>query len=77
MFALSRRLVAALLSRLKEFRPPEDPFADPDAAVREPRRGSPAGRSSAVALAEPELRQRVGAIGTNGLRSRHTDPYDG
>jgi hypothetical protein len=53
-----RRIVAALLGKLPPFSPPEDPYA----AVREPRRRTPGGRSSAVALAEPEPRRRVRAV---------------
>jgi hypothetical protein len=72
MFQFVRRVVAALLNRLRPFSPPEDPYA----AVREPRRRNPSGRSSAVALAEPELRKRVRAGGTSGNLS-HPDSYEG
>ena len=64
MFQFVRRVFAALLNRLRPFSPPEDPLA----AVREPRRRNPGGRSSAVALAEPEPRQRVGAGGISETR---------
>jgi hypothetical protein len=50
MFKFLRRVVVALLNRFRPFRPPQDPYA----AVREPRRRNPGGRSSAVAVAEPE-----------------------
>jgi hypothetical protein len=68
MFQFVQRIVAALLNRLKPFSPPEDPYV----AVREPRRRNPGGRSSAVALAEPEPAGRVRAVGTaeTGRRNR-------
>jgi hypothetical protein len=64
MFELIRRMVAALVNRFRPFNPPEDPYA----AVREPRRGNPSGRSAAVAVAEPERPIRVRAIGASGTR---------
>jgi hypothetical protein len=64
MIELIRRMVAALLHRFRPFNPPEDPYA----AVREPRRPNPSGRSSAVAVAEPELPIQVRAIGASGTR---------
>ena len=66
MFQFIRRVIAALLNRPRPFSPPEDPYA----AVREPRRRNPSGRSSAVAVAEPEPRKHVRARGT----SDHSDP---
>lgn len=60
MFQFVRRLVAALLNRLRPFGPAQDPYA----SVREPRRRNPRGRDSAVALAEPEPRTHVRAVGT-------------
>jgi hypothetical protein len=60
MFEFVRRMVAELLNRLWPSSPPEDPYA----AVREPRRRNPSGgRSSAIALAEPEPRRTVRAAG--------------
>jgi hypothetical protein len=73
MFQFVRRVVAALLNRLRPLGPPEDPYA----AVREPRRRNPTGRSSAVALAEPEPRKRVRAGGTSVNPRSRTDPYEG
>ena len=70
MFQFVRRAVAALLNRPKPFNPPHDPYA-PYAAVREPRRPNPSGRSSAVALAEPEPPTRARAVGTTGDRANH------
>jgi hypothetical protein len=64
MFQFVRRMVAALLNRLGPSGPPEDPYA----AVREPRRRNPSGRSSAIALAEPEPQKPVRAVGTAGTR---------
>jgi hypothetical protein len=64
MFQFVRRLVAALLNRLRPFSPPEDPYA----TVREPRRHSPSGRTSAVALAEPDPPKHVRAVGTSETR---------
>ena len=72
MFQFVRRIVAALLNRLRPFSPPEDPYA----GVREPRRPNPGGRSSAVALAEPEPSGRVRAVSTVGTRGSHADPYE-
>jgi hypothetical protein len=43
--------------------------ADPLAGVREPNRGKPGGRSSAVALMEPGNRQVVNAVGRPNHRS--------
>ena len=73
MFQLVRRVVAALLNRLRPSSPPQDPYA----AVLVPRRRNPSGRSSAVALAEPELRKRVRAIAISGTRTNHADSYEG
>ena len=70
MFQFVRRMVAALVNRPGPSRPPEDPYA----AVREPRRRSPGGRGSAIALAEPQPLERVRAIGTPGTRrTAHTN----
>jgi hypothetical protein len=62
MFQFVRRIVAALLNRRRPFGPPPDPYA----TVWKPRRRNPNGRSSAVALAEPEPRKRVQAVGRAG-----------
>ena len=64
MFQFVRRMISALLNRLGPSSPPEDPYA----AVREPRRRNPSGRSSAIALAEPEPQKPVQAAGTAGTR---------
>jgi hypothetical protein len=79
MFQFARRIVADLISRwrppdtflnrLGPFSPPEDPYP----GVREPRRPNPGGRSSAVALAEPEPSGRVRAVSTVGTRGSHAD----
>jgi hypothetical protein len=68
MFRFVRRIVVALLNKFRPFRPPDDPYA----AVPEPRRRNPGGRSSAVALLEPEPAGRVRAVGTaeTGRRNR-------
>ena len=63
MFQYIRHVFTALLNRFRPFNPPPDPYA----AVREPRRRSPSGRTSAVALAEPEPPTRVRAIGSDRL----------
>jgi hypothetical protein len=73
MFQFVRRVLAALLNRPRPFSPPLDPYA----AVREPRRRNPSGRSSAVALAEPESLTRVLAVGTTGTRTNHDDSREG
>jgi hypothetical protein len=82
MFRFVRRIVAALISRwrpgdtflnrLRPFSPPEDPYP----GVREPRRRNPSGRSSAIALAEPEPSGRVRAVSTMGTRGSHADSYE-
>jgi len=64
MFQFVRRVIVALLKRFRPIVPPEDPYA----AVREPRRRNPSGRSSAVALAEPEPGKPVRAVGTAGTK---------
>jgi len=73
---LFRRLVA-LLKSLKSFDPPWDPSEDPYAAVRQPRRPGPTGRSSAVALEEPRPPRRVHAVGAAASRRQYTDPDEG
>jgi len=72
MFQFIRRIVAALLNRLRPFNPPADPYA----AVPEPRRRNPGGRSSAVALAEPEPSRRVRAVGSANTRGNRADAYE-
>jgi hypothetical protein len=72
MFEFVRRIVAALLNRLRPFSPPEDPYA----GVREPRRPNPGGRRSAIALAEPEPTTRVRAVGTAGTPRNHAGSYE-
>ena len=62
MFAHLRRLAALFMrtrSPFHPFNPPSDPFA----AVREPRRVNPGGRSSAAAVREPEPPSTLSAIG--------------
>jgi hypothetical protein len=59
-----RRLAAGFLQRRWPFHP-FNPPSDPYAAVREPRRLSPGGRSSAVALEEPPPSGTVSAIARN------------
>ena len=59
MFLLRLKQLAALLVG---WRPPSpEPSEDPPVGVREPRRRGPGGRSSAVALREPEPDQWVNA----------------
>ena len=48
---------------LRGWHPPSEPSSDPFAGVREPRRRKPGGRSSGVALMEPEPSEVVRAIG--------------
>lgn len=56
---------------LRNWRPPSSGWPpDPCAGVREPHRRKPGGRSSAVALEEPELPHIVSAIGRVGLQHR-------
>lgn len=73
MFQLVRRMVAALLNRRRRYGPPEDPSA----TVWEPRRRDPSGRSSAVALAEPEPPNNVRVVGRVWTRRSDTDSYEG
>ena len=72
MFQFVRRIVAALLNRHRPFNPPDDPYA----VVPEPRRRNPGGRSSAVALAEPEPSRRVRAVGSANTRGNRADTYE-
>ena len=69
MFQFVRRMVRALLNRLGRFDSPQDPYAP----VPEPRRRNPGGRSSAVALEEPESQMRVRAVSTSGTPRIHAD----
>jgi hypothetical protein len=72
MFHFVRRMIARLLNRPGPFGPPADPYA----GVRQPRRSGHGGRSSAVAVAEPEPATRVRAVGTSATRTSHADPYE-
>lgn len=73
MFHFIRRMVAAFLNRHRPFSPPDDPYA----SVREPLRRSPGGRSSAIALEEPEPSRRLGAVGTTKTGRRNlAEPYE-
>jgi hypothetical protein len=68
MFTSLRRLAATIMRRpapFYPFNPPSDPDPDRDAAVRQPRAGRPGGRSSAVALSEPDPPRTVHAVGRN------------
>jgi hypothetical protein len=60
-----RRLAAAVMRRHRPFHP-FNPPSDPYVGVREPRRWSPGGRSSAVALEEPPPSSTARAVGRNG-----------
>ncbi len=64
MFTYLRRLAALIMRRPGPFHP-FNPPSDPYAAVRQPRRGGPGGRSSAVALSEPDPPSTVHAVGRN------------
>ena len=58
------RRLKQLAARLVGWRPPSSgPSPDPCAGVREPRKGGPAGRNSAVAVMEPEPDKWVSAVG--------------
>ena len=59
LVAAGRRLLAAMLRDPGRFDAP----GDPEVPVREPRRGSPGGLNSAVALAEPQPPDDVVAVG--------------
>jgi hypothetical protein len=64
MFDYLRRLAALVMRRPSPFHP-FNPPSDPYAAVREPRVVKPSGRSSAVALSEPEPQGDVKAVARN------------
>ena len=65
MFRSLREFVARLLGR---HRPGADPSGDLYAGVRQPRRSGPGGRTSAVALMEPELDRSVNALAARPRR---------
>ena len=68
-----RLLAAAMFKRGGgPFMPPADPYA----AVPEPRRRNPGGRSSAIALDEPPADIRTTAIGATEARRLRSDPDD-
>jgi hypothetical protein len=59
MFRSLRNVVARLLGR----RPPgAEPSRDPSAGVRQPLRSGPGGRTSAIALMEPQPDLAVNAV---------------
>jgi hypothetical protein len=60
LFRLFQQLFARLFRRN---RPGRGPDVDPYASVRVSRRGGPGGRSSAIALMEPEPPRSVDALG--------------
>lgn len=60
MLAYLKALAARLRRRITDALPPAE---DPAVGVREPRRRGPAGRSSGVALAEPNEPSNVRAVG--------------
>jgi hypothetical protein len=60
---------------LRGWHPPSEPPSDPFARVREPHRRKPGGRSSAVALLEPEPPQLVTATGRR-WRQNHNAASD-
>lgn len=64
MFDYLRRLAALVMRRRSPFHP-FNPPSDPYASVREPRVVKPGGRSSAVALNEPEAHAAVKAVARN------------
>jgi len=60
MLAYLKALAARLMRRITDALPPTE---DPAVGVREPRRRGPGGRSSGVALAEPNEPSNVRAVG--------------
>ena len=59
------KLLERLAEMLRRWRPPDaEPDQDPDrlAGVRVPRPGAPAGRTSAISVAEPEPETAASAI---------------
>lgn len=66
MLAYLKALTSRLLGR--GFGPPFSPPLDPSIGVREPRRRTPGGRSSAVALEEPIESMLPGAESDRGQR---------
>lgn len=71
MFEYLKRLAARLRAG-PGWMPPQLPD-DPDAGVREPRRGGPTGGRSAVALREPEQSPPATAVGPNAPERRSSD----
>jgi hypothetical protein len=72
MIRTLRRVLASLLHRYEPPGPPDDPSV----LVREPRRRNPGGRSSSVALAEPEALSSVRAVGASGAPPHRRDLYE-
>lgn len=70
MLTYLRSLAARLRHRLESWGPPPD---EPYSPVREPRSRTPGGRSSAVAVAEPDAPIRVRAVSTFGARGPTPD----
>jgi hypothetical protein len=64
MFQFLKRLANRLMNRGGFAEPPADPFA----RVRQPRRGRPGGRDSAIAVEEPEDPKQVQAVGRHRPR---------
>lgn len=57
-------MLKRLAALLRTWSPPDPgPDEDPSAGVREPRRGGPGGRESAVAVGEPEADTSTVAVG--------------
>ena len=69
MFSYLKALAARFLGRGLGGWPPALPD-DPHAGVRQPRRGGPAGKQGAVALAEPAEPEPVRAYGSDFPRER-------
>jgi hypothetical protein len=62
-------LLQKLAALLRDWRPPDPgPEPDPFSRVREPRGGGPTGRTSVMAVREPEPESSVRAVGR--FRSR-------
>jgi hypothetical protein len=70
LISLGRRVISAMFEESGRFDPP----GEPDAPVREPRRRSPGGGGSAVALAEPVPPQDVLAVRRSPTQQKRGDP---
>jgi hypothetical protein len=78
MLQFFKTIVARLFrSRPLHGAPPFGPPPDPYARVREPRKPGPDGRTSAVAVIEPELRPLVRAVASANTPAGRAESHEG